>query len=119
MRVRSLAKVGLRGSKGVLSGALLSTLMMTKTVFAEEVATGTAAKIASAKALYGANVVTLLQVAPPVCAQVLFLSPLATMKEIKAAGTTGGMPMLPYTMMACNGFLWMTYGALTGDKYGG
>eukprot|EP01064_Diplonema_japonicum_P036974 TRINITY_DN8523_c0_g1_i1.p1 TRINITY_DN8523_c0_g1~~TRINITY_DN8523_c0_g1_i1.p1 ORF type:complete len:266 (+),score=59.39 TRINITY_DN8523_c0_g1_i1:58-855(+) len=118
--MRTLTRLGLQKSRSMLTGAVASTALMSKSVFAQETAAaaagGTAGKIAAAKALYGANVVTLLQVGPPICAQVLFLSPLATMREIKANGTTGGLPMLPYTMMACNGFLWMTYGTLTGDS---
>ena len=87
------------------------------TVFASEAgaAVGTAAKLAAAKGVYGANAVMFLQVAPPVCAQAVFFSPLATMKTIREKGTTSDLPMLPYTMMACNGFLWMCYGSLVGD----
>ncbi|KAJ9469336.1 Sugar transporter SWEET1 [Diplonema papillatum] len=79
------------------------------------VLTGPAAKIAAAKATYGVAPIAFLQVAPPVLAQFLFLSPLMTMKEIKEKKTTGDMPLLPYTMMTANGFLWCTYGFLTGD----
>eukprot|EP01060_Flectonema_neradi_P039527 TRINITY_DN8736_c0_g1_i1.p1 TRINITY_DN8736_c0_g1~~TRINITY_DN8736_c0_g1_i1.p1 ORF type:complete len:260 (+),score=45.07 TRINITY_DN8736_c0_g1_i1:19-798(+) len=86
-------------------------------VYAQEAGavTGTAAKLAAAKGLYGANAVMFLQVAPPVFAQLVFFSPLATMRSIREKRSTGDLPMLPYTMMACNGFLWMCYGGLVGD----
>eukprot|EP00755_Sulcionema_specki_P019266 Sspe_Gene.69009::Locus_40670_Transcript_1_1_Confidence_1.000_Length_929::g.69009::m.69009/K15382/SLC50A, SWEET; solute carrier family 50 (sugar transporter) len=109
---RPAKRVGLTG--GMLA-ALSSSILPTVAHAAEAEAASAPAKIAAAKAAYGATTVGFLQVAPPFAAQFLFFSPLATIREVQKAGTTGKMPMLPYTMMACNGFLWMTYGVLTGD----
>ena len=59
--------------------------------------------------------ISFLQVAPPVAAQIVFLSPLAAMKQFKEAGTTGDVSPIPYAAMCVNGFLWVVYGGLKGD----
>lgn len=62
-----------------------------------------------------AGMAKLLQVLPPVAAQVVFLAPMQTMREFKRNGTTGGVSPLPYTAMALNGYLWTIYGGLNND----
>ena len=34
------------------------------------------------------------------------------MKQVRKDGTTGMLPLLPYSSMAANGFIWIAYGAL-------
>jgi len=53
-----------------------------------------------------------LSVAPPVLLQFVFLSPLPAVKQFRDSGTTGGVSLMPYSMMLANGTLWFTYGAL-------
>jgi len=52
---------------------------------------------------------------PGVAAQVFFLSPIPTFREIMSSGTTGKLPMLPFSSMLTNGFLWTTYGILNAN----
>eukprot|EP00041_Stephanoeca_diplocostata_P015996 m.311227 g.311227 ORF g.311227 m.311227 type:complete len:338 (+) comp20218_c1_seq1:433-1446(+) len=49
---------------------------------------------------------------PGVAAQTVFFAPLGAMKEISKKGTTGQLPLLPYSAMAASGYLWMVYGFL-------
>ena len=44
--------------------------------------------------------------------QVLFFAPMQAMAEIRSKADTGRMPLLPYSAMCTNGFIWCTYGAL-------
>eukprot|EP01061_Rhynchopus_euleeides_P021267 TRINITY_DN3469_c1_g1_i1.p1 TRINITY_DN3469_c1_g1~~TRINITY_DN3469_c1_g1_i1.p1 ORF type:complete len:179 (+),score=47.14 TRINITY_DN3469_c1_g1_i1:293-829(+) len=78
-------------------------------------AASAAERIADAKLQYGALPVGVLQILPPLAAQVVTLSPLSTMATIRSNASTGSLPLLPYSMMACSGFLWICYGTLTGD----
>jgi uncharacterized protein with PQ loop repeat len=61
------------------------------------------------------SLVAFLQVAPPLAAQVVFLSPLSAMKQFAKTGTTGDVSCIPYAAMCANGALWVVYGALKGD----
>ena len=85
--------------------------------FVSAVYGGTAERLAEARLVYGDLLVGALQILPPLFAQFVMFAPFTTMQEVKAAGTTGDLPLLPYSMMMCNGFLWMCYGWLAGDKY--
>jgi solute carrier family 50 protein (sugar transporter) len=49
---------------------------------------------------------------PGLAAQVMFLAPMQAMSQIKAAGTTSKLPLLPYTAMMASGFVWAAYGLL-------
>ena len=60
--------------------------------------------------LVGPLAVKALQILPPLACQAAFLAPLDAMKSIKATGTTGDLPLIPYASMALNGVLWVTYG---------
>ena len=85
--------------------------------FVSAVYGGTAERLAEARLVYGDLLVGALQILPPLFAQFVTLSPVTTMQGVKAARTTGDLPLLPYSMMVCSGFLWMCYGWLAGDKY--
>ena len=75
-----------------------------------------AAKTTAATApLVGSSAVTFLQISPPIACKVLFLSPMAAMGQFRADGTTGGVSLITYAAMACNGLTWTTYGALGSD----
>ena len=81
-------------------------------------ASGTAAPkvlATAATATIPAGVVSFLQVAPPIAAQIVFLSPLSAMRQFKKDGTTGDVSPIPYAAMAVNGFAWVLYGTLKGD----
>lgn len=49
---------------------------------------------------------------PGLAAQVVFLAPMQAMKEIKASGSTGKLPLMPYSSMCVAGWMWGTYGLL-------
>jgi len=51
---------------------------------------------------------------PGLAAQYFFLSPLTTMSQIRADGTVGSRPLLPYSAMFVNGSTWVAYGLLAG-----
>jgi solute carrier family 50 (sugar transporter) len=55
---------------------------------------------------------TLCTAVGPVASVGLFLAPIPTIKDVMNAGTIGGLPMLPYSFMASNAFVWCTYGIL-------
>jgi len=46
----------------------------------------------------------------PVTAVVLVLAPLPTVRKVIAERTTSGLPILPYSSMIANAFLWVAYG---------
>lgn len=48
----------------------------------------------------------------PVASIALCLAPLPTIEKVKKESDVGELPMLPYSSMATNGFLWTTYGLL-------
>ena len=60
-------------------------------------------------------VVTFLKFAPPIAAQVVFLSHLSSMKQFAINGTTGDVSCIPHAAMCANGALWVVYGVLKGD----
>jgi len=66
-------------------------------------------------AVLGPAVTQFLQMSPPLAGQVLFLSPMAAMRQFRADGTTGTVSCLPYAAMSANGVAWTTYGALASD----
>lgn len=86
-------------------------LLSSKMVLAE----GTAGATATAAVGSASMLTSFLQVAPAVACQAVFFAPLEAMKTIKANGTTGEFPVLPYAAMCLNGVLWMTYGNLIGE----
>ena len=85
--------------------------------FVSAVYGGTAERLAEARLVYGDLLVGALQILPPLFSQLFTLAPISTMQGVKDAGTTADLPLLPYSMMVCNGFLWMCYGWLAGDTY--
>jgi solute carrier family 50 protein (sugar transporter) len=60
----------------------------------------------------GPGLTTTLEVAPPLCAQFLFMSGLKVCKEIKEAGTTGSFQPLPFVSMYTNCSVWTIYGLM-------
>lgn len=48
----------------------------------------------------------------PIASVGLYFAPMPTIKEITSAGTVGNMPLLPYSSMLSNAFLWTTYGLM-------
>ena len=48
----------------------------------------------------------------PCCGVLCSLAPLPTILQISKNKSTGGLPLLPYSSMVANGFLWMVYGWL-------
>uniref|UniRef100_A0A7S1ZF27 Sugar transporter SWEET1 n=1 Tax=Ditylum brightwellii TaxID=49249 RepID=A0A7S1ZF27_9STRA len=51
----------------------------------------------------------------PLMAIVVFLAPIPTMQQINREKTVGGKPLLPYSSMIANGFIWTVYGFLKSE----
>lgn len=62
--------------------------------------------------LCGPALADFLRIAPGVCVQAVFLSPIPAMRQFRDTGTTGDVAIAPYAAMFANGSLWATYGAL-------
>ena len=77
-------------------------------------ATSSANTVATSAAL-STSMLTFLKVAPPVACQVVFLAPLAAMKQFKAEKSTKEVSPIPYAAMTINGALWVMYGLLKSD----
>jgi len=54
--------------------------------------------------------------AAPIISAGLFLAPYPTIKNIIADRSVGSFPLLPYSSMCVNAFMWMTYGILKKDS---
>jgi solute carrier family 50 protein (sugar transporter) len=48
--------------------------------------------------------------AAPLVSSGVFLSPLPTVQNIIREKSVGNLPLLPYSSMCVNSFVWMTYG---------
>jgi solute carrier family 50 protein (sugar transporter) len=48
----------------------------------------------------------------PIAAIAVFMAPIPTIRQISATRNVGSMPLLPYSSMIANGFLWFIYGRL-------
>lgn len=46
----------------------------------------------------------------PIASVGLYLAPLPTIQQVTNSGTVGSLPLLPYTTMAANAWMWTTYG---------
>merc|ERR1712039_708586 len=51
---------------------------------------------------------------PTLSVQILWLAPLTTTRRIISEQSVGKLPLLPYSAMMVNGFIWTTYGVLEG-----
>jgi solute carrier family 50 protein (sugar transporter) len=51
----------------------------------------------------------------PYCGVICFLAPLPTIHQISREKTVGNYPLLPYSSMVCNCFVWVEYGILKGQ----
>ena len=51
----------------------------------------------------------------PYCGVICFLAPLPTIYQISRDKTVGNYPLLPYSSMVCNCFVWVAYGILKGQ----
>lgn len=50
----------------------------------------------------------------PFCGVIVFLAPLQTINQIIKDKTVGSLPLLPYSSMVANSFVWVCYGLLKG-----
>jgi solute carrier family 50 protein (sugar transporter) len=48
----------------------------------------------------------------PLASAGLYLAPIPTIRQISSSGTVGNLPLLPYSSMAGNTFIWFVYGLL-------
>lgn len=48
----------------------------------------------------------------PFCGVICFLAPFPTIQQISRDKTVGNLPLLPYSSMIANGFVWVMYGLL-------
>jgi hypothetical protein len=44
--------------------------------------------------------------AAPLVSSIVFLAPFPTVQKFSESGTTGALPLLPYSSMCINGFAW-------------
>jgi len=51
----------------------------------------------------------------PYCGVICFLAPLPTIYQISRDKSVGNYPLLPYSSMVCNCFVWVAYGILKGQ----
>ena len=56
--------------------------------------------------------VNLCDIIAPFCGVICFLAPLPTINEIVRNKTVGALPLLPYSSMVANSFVWVMYGLL-------
>ena len=54
----------------------------------------------------------------PVTSILCSMAPLPTIHEISETKSVGGLPLLPYSSMTANGFIWTLYGSLVGSPQG-
>ena len=60
--------------------------------------------------------VSLCSQAAPIVSSAVFMAPIPTVVKIRSSRSTGSLPLLPYSSMVVNAFLWMTYGILNKDS---
>ena len=48
----------------------------------------------------------------PIAAVIVFCAPIPTIKQISKDQSVGSLPLLPYSSMVANCFLWLVYGLL-------
>ncbi len=60
--------------------------------------------------------VSLCSQAAPIVSSAVFMAPIPTIQKIRSSRSTGSLPLLPYSSMVVNAFLWMTYGILNKDS---
>ena len=58
--------------------------------------------------------VNLCDTIAPFCGIIVFLAPLQTINQINKDKTVGSLPLLPYSSMVSNSFVWVCYGLLKG-----
>jgi len=54
--------------------------------------------------------------AAPISAFAVTLSPIPTLKKVALEKNTGNLPLLPYSSMISNGFVWVVYGLLKSEQ---
>ncbi len=52
----------------------------------------------------------------PIISSAVFMAPIPTIAKIRSSRSTGSLPLLPYSSMVVNAFLWMVYGILKQDS---
>jgi solute carrier family 50 protein (sugar transporter) len=52
----------------------------------------------------------------PLVSSAVFMAPIPTVANIMSTKSTGSLPLLPYSSMVVNAFLWMMYGILTKES---
>lgn len=72
---------------------------------------GTIAGAAASAVVKTPGWVTACGKAAPIISSGVFLAPYPTIKNIIADRSVSSLPLLPYSSMCVNAFMWMTYGA--------
>eukprot|EP01060_Flectonema_neradi_P008836 TRINITY_DN1631_c5_g1_i1.p1 TRINITY_DN1631_c5_g1~~TRINITY_DN1631_c5_g1_i1.p1 ORF type:complete len:252 (+),score=24.97 TRINITY_DN1631_c5_g1_i1:45-758(+) len=72
-------------------------------------------RLLEARAVYGNEAVWFLQVAPPISAMIMILSPTTTLWHVNSVGSTGNLPVMPYALMMANSFVQSVFGVLLND----
>lgn len=52
----------------------------------------------------------------PYASTVVFMAPIPTIRKMIVSRTVGGLPLLPYSSMVANCFVWLVYGLLIQEK---
>lgn len=60
--------------------------------------------------------VSLCSQTAPIVSSAVFMAPIPTIAKVRSSKSTGSLPLLPYSSMVVNAFLWMTYGILNKDS---
>ena len=58
------------------------------------------------------SLLTLCSTLAPYCGVLCFLAPMPTILQVSRDKSTGALPLLPYSSMICNSFVWSMYGFL-------
>lgn len=100
---------------------VLLSLASTNTVVARKAAVASAAAAAGDKSAVAAKIsadppkkwLEICNRLAPATSVLCSLAPLPTIFEVSRSKSVGGLPLLPYSSMAANGFIWALYGWLT------
>ena len=74
--------------------------------------TSSPAIMASPSMMIGPTLVDVASKLAPMASLVLFVSPIPTIQKIITERSVGNLPLLPYSSMVTNAFVWMIYGLL-------
>ncbi|KAL7539037.1 hypothetical protein ACHAXR_011766 [Thalassiosira sp. AJA248-18] len=93
-------------------GALVVVGCLVLTIYAQVEEETTIAVGAAVSSSSWSAFINLCHVISPYCGVICFLAPLPTIQQISRDKTVGSLPLLPYSSMVSNSFVWVTYGLM-------